>query len=226
MSVAQTNKPVNFFLALFASYIIFVSGYVIDQTLTCTSQWVGFINGVRGSVLFILIWPIYVFPLNLLVFFLYRWLRLSKWRTLFLLLPSILFFGYGVVGMVAHPPFPRDRFRQETGLILPASVKDLESYLGGGGLIDYRRIYYFHCDAVDTAGLIKALNLKEDSKGMHPYEAPAHYIELGPPRTGWPNPKTWLDAKLYDAADSEKGWYFTLITDGSASQVYLFVDAL
>src|SRR5690606_1429534 len=100
-------------------------GYSIDQTFRWTNHWEGFLSGlIQGSILAVPWCLIYVLPWSLIILGIYRWRRLERFRTQWILAPSILIVAIMVGSLIFDPPSPTKRFAKFAKTTLPNDVQD------------------------------------------------------------------------------------------------------
>lgn len=201
-----------YMLTLFLSYLFeeFALNGVVD----------GIVNSFEKSIFYVMIfglaWLLNIFPLNLLVLGLYRWRRWRKYRTQFVLGPSLCIFGISMLLEVFNWPTAHQLFKVETGVPLPDSAQDLRSSGEHTAMGQIRDTFYFRCNPHDTEKLIQAMHLDEDNTGFgnSPIERP---------KPDWPDPRTWKGRRVYTHSDAKNWVFYNLVTDENQNQVYVYI---
>lgn len=215
----ETAKPMHFGLAVFLSLPIAGLGFVISQTVRWSDHLAGFVNGLFHLVFMSLVWPIYMIPWCLAVWFSYRKRESKRHRTLWILGPAMILSFVVVVGLVIDPPSPEKRFVAFTKTRLPSNHTDLEAHFSGGGMADYGDTYYFKTTPSEIDRLIREMEMEED-KLFGNDETSYSVIK---PLPGSPNFKTWKGARQYQWMDEKLHWFSYMITDAAKTQAYIFV---
>jgi hypothetical protein len=213
----KTNNQAHLELLLFVSFVISVSGYIIDQTVRWSDHVRGAFNGLIHVFLTGFVWLLFVLPLSLLIYGLFRWRGWQRFRSPAILLPAIVFFVLGVANLFTNPPTAANRLQRLAHVELPPTGRDIRTHFTGGGMADHGDTYYFRCSPDDTERLIRALKLQPTS---HDFEQ-SHFDRA--PFPSWPDPSTWAGSTLYRGNREDGPWFFYLRTDAAREQVYLFV---
>ena len=214
----NSAKPMHFGLAAFLSLPIAGVGFVISQTVRWTDHMAGFVNGLFHLLFMSFVWPIYMVPWCLAVWFSYRKRESKRHRTLWILGPAILLSLVGVLGVVIDPPSPEKRFEAFTKTRLPTNHSDLEVHFSGGGVADYGDTYYFKTTPSEIDRLIREMKMEEETLSEHGF-AWTQMKQL----PGSPDFKSWKGARQYKWFDSKLHWFSYLITDAAKTQAYIFV---
>lgn len=207
-------------LHLVLSFVISVSGYIIDQTVRWSDPVRGLVNGlIHAFFLYGIIWILFVLPLSLLIYGLFRWRGWQRFRSQAVLLPAITLFLLQVASLFTNPPTVANRLRRFADVDLPASARDIRANFTGGGIADYGDTYYFRCTPDDTERLIRALKLYAVTDAFELEQDPLKRAPL----PSWPDPSTWTGSTLYRGDRDGGSWFFYLRTDAVREQVYLLV---
>lgn len=221
----ETPKPkqMNSALLLLISVIAFPVGYSIDQTFRWTNHWEGFLSGlIQGAVLAIPWCLIYVLPLSLIISGIYRWRRFKRFRTQWILAPSILIIAVMVGSLVFDPPSPAKRFEEFAKTTLPNNPRDLHYRFTGGGLADYGDTYYFTTSPSEVERLIRDMGLEENET----YTSESMLYSGFSPLPGCPDFNTWEGAKQFKGWDDRQHWFYYIITDSTRTQVYVMIGCI
>ena len=213
-------KRLHYALLMLFSFLAFPVGYAIDQSFRWTDHWDGFLSGlIQGGILGIPWCLIYVLPWSLIIFGLYRWRRWQRFRTQWILAPSILIVAVMIGLLVVDPPNPTKRFARFTKTTLPLNAQGLHFHFTGGGFADYGDTYYFQTTPSEVERLIDDLGLAEDD--VYGHEGISYTIikQL----EGCPDFSSWKGAKQFKGWDEEQHWFYYLITDSTRTQVYMMV---
>ena len=220
MNDQKQTKQLHISLALLMSFLVFNLGFVVDQSLRWSNHLQGFMNGIFHIMVYGIVWFVYLIPWSLIIFGLYRWKKWSRFRTAWLLTPSVLISTAIIIGLLISPPSPHKRFLRFTKTQLPSNAKELLYEFSGGGLADYSDTYYFRTTPEEIDRLITEMNLMEDGRFKDD-----HYIPIHSP-ADWPDFKGWNNSKLYQAS-SDKGWfYYYLLVNEDRNEVYVLVGSI
>ncbi len=213
-------KRLHFAAVLFLSYLIFTAGMVIEQSMTWTNHFEGFMSGLfHGAIFGLFFCLIYMLPWSLIIFGIYRWKKLQRFRTQWMLGPSLLFALLIVGSLVIDPPTPSRRFKNFTKTEFPSNAKNVHYHFSGGGIADYGDTYYFETTPAEVDRLIKELGLEIDE--YYGREDLSHTIIKQLP--GCQDFKLWKNAKKFSGSDGKQHWFYSLITDESRTRVYMDV---
>jgi hypothetical protein len=213
----------HFDLTLLLSFLAFPFGYTIDQTFRWTNHWEGFLSGlIQGGMLGIPWCLIYILPWSLIIFGLYRWRRWQRFRTQWILAPSILIVAVMIGSLIVSPPSPAKRFKNFAKTELPANAQDLCFRFSGGGIADYADTYYFKTTSEEVDRIIADMGLEEDE--FYGREGMSHttITQL----KGCPDFSSWEGAKQFKGWDERQHWFYYLITDSTRTQVYVMVGCI
>lgn len=203
------------------SFLTFFIGFTVNHTFQWTDHWAGFQSGLVQGGFFALMWcTIYVLPWSLIIRGMYRRRQWQKFRTHWILAPSILIAAVLMGSLIIDPVSPHQRFSSFTKTTLPENAQHLNFQLTGGGFVDYSDIYYFRTTPSEVERLIRALDLEEISPS-----ADMQYTGLKPLR-GSPDFNAWKGARIFQGSDETKVWYYHMITDSARSQVYVMVGCI
>tara|TARA_R110002049_G_scaffold65450_1_gene171902 strand:- start:9 stop:686 length:678 start_codon:yes stop_codon:yes gene_type:complete len=225
MESDETSKPkqTHFALLLVFSFIAFPVGYSIDQTFRWTNHWEGFLSGLIQGVMLAVPWClIYVLPWSLIIFGIYRWRRFERFRTQWILAPSLLMVFVIVGLLIFDPPTPANRFESFARTALPADVRDLHYRFTGGGFADYGDTYYFGTSPSEVERLVRDMGLEQNEA----YSSGSMSHSGFPPLPGCPDYNTWEGATQFEGWDDRQHWFYYLITDSTRTQVYVIVGCI
>ncbi len=218
-----TPKRLHFALLMLFSFLAFPVGYTIDQTFRWTDHWEGFLSGlIQGGILGVPWCLIYILPWSLIIFGLYRWRRWQRFRTQWILAPSILIVVVMVGSLILDPPSPARRFAKFGKTALPVNARDLHYRFTGGGFADYGDTYYFTTTPSEVDRLIRDMKLEENGS----------YSILGMSHTGFtplpgcPDFSSLKGAKQFTGWDERQHWFYHLVTDSTRTQVYVIVGCI
>lgn len=202
--------------ALFFSFGLFSLGLVIDQTARWTDRFHGFLNGLFETIYLGFGWCIYLMPWSIVVYALYRWRRWKRFRTHWILAPSVFLFVVMIAGLIFEPPTPQNRFRSFTKVELPEMASEIRYSFSGGGLADYGDQYYFKCSPAEVKRLVHEMHLEVDQS----YTSPESYTII----RGFSDrsdPKTWVGGTQYRGGSGS--WSYYLLTNKDQTEVYIYV---
>jgi 4-amino-4-deoxy-L-arabinose transferase-like glycosyltransferase len=216
-------KQSHFALLLFLSFLVTVFGWTFEQTIQWSNHLEGFFSGLLQGAIFGLGWClIYVLPWILIISGLYRWRRWRRFRTHWILAPSILIATALIGSLFVSPPTPENRFQRFAKAELPANAQDLHFHFSGGGMADYSDTYYFKTTPSEVDRIIHDMGLELDevldSEGR-PYTVVKALPEC-------PDFSTWKGAAQYRGWDEREHWFYYLITDSSKTQVYMMIGCI
>lgn len=221
----ETPKPkqMHFAMLMLFSLMAFPIGYSIDQTFRWTDHWEGFLSGlIQGGMLAIPWCLIYVLPWSLIIIGIYRWRRLERFRTQWILAPSLLIIAVMVGSLIFDPPSPAKRFEKFAKTTLPNNPRDLHYRFTGGGFADYGDTYYFTTSPSEVERLIRDMGLEENET----YTSGSMSHSGFSPLPSCPDYNTWEDAKQFKGWDDRQHWFYYLITDSTRTQVYIMVGCI
>jgi hypothetical protein len=220
----ETNpKQMHFALLLIISILLFPLGFTVYQTLTWTDRWEAFRSGIFQGALLAIPWSIiYIIPWSLIIFGLYRWRRWHRFRTQWILAPSVVATWVLIGSTILESQSPIKRFERFTKTSLPSDAKDLHCVLSGGGSIDFFDTYYFSTSPTEVDRLIREMNLEEDD--LYTRGALSHSGIR--PLEGCPDYTSWQGSTLYKGWDKEQQWFYYVITDSTRSRVYVVVGCI
>jgi hypothetical protein len=220
---AAKPKRMHFALTLLLSFLAFPVGCTIDQTFRWTNHWDGFVSGlIQGGILGVLWCLIYVLPWSLIIFWLYRWRRWQKFRTPWILAPSILIVTVMIGSLIVDPPTPAKRFKNFAKTELPSNAQNLKFRFSGGGFADYADTYYFKTTPEEVDRIIADMGLAEDE--FYGREGFSHTTVSQ--LDGCPDFSSWEGAKQFKGWDDRQHWFYYLITDSTRTQVYVMVGCI
>ena len=225
MDSDETSKPkrMHFALTLLLSFLAFPVGYTIDQTFRWTNHWEGFLSGLMQGAIFSVAWClIYILPWSLIIFGLYRWRRWQRFRTQWILAPSILIVTVMIGSLIFDPPRPANRFKNFAKTELPANAQNLCFQFRGGGFADYSDTYYFKTTPEEVDRIIADMGLSEDE--FYGREGMSHTTVTQ--LEGCPDFSSWEGAKQFKGWDERQHWFYYLITDSTRTQVYVMVGCI
>lgn len=202
---------------LFLSFALFAGSFVVDQAFRWTDSMKGIQNGLYHAPLLGISWLVFGLLPALAIHGLYRWRRWHRFRVPLLLLPGIVPVALVTANLIFDPQTPAQRFKQFTGVDLPASTLDLRAHFSGGGIADYTDCYYFRCSSEDTNRLIEALHRISEPT------APTSSGFERAPFPNWPDPSTWNRTERYSGWWNHEVWGYDLITDHDRKQVCLYI---
>lgn len=214
------KKPASLALLVFGSFTLFHVGSIIEEIVRWTDHLAGLVNGLVMAIPMSLVWAISALPWCVAVHYIYRWRGWSRFRCTVALLPSILLLLASLAGLAMSPRGPHDRFQRFAKTPIPASARDIVYHLEGGGFADYEDVYYFSCSQADSEALIQALNV--ELLGGSEVDLYASF-KLPP---GAPDFHTWPDRRIYQRYDKERGWFYRIVTDSTATKVYVCLSCI
>ena len=215
-----TPERLHFALLLFLSFMAFLLGSAIDQTFRWTNHleglWSGFIQGAIFGVVWCLI---YVVPWSLVILGLYHWRRWQRFRSQWILAPSILILILMIGSLLVDPPSPTNRFKRFAKTELPTNAQNLHFHFAGGGFADYADTYYFKTTPMEVDRLIADLGLAEDE--FYGRDRMSHTSITQLPDC--PDFTSWEGSKHFKGWDKWQHWFYNLITDSTRTHVYIMV---
>jgi hypothetical protein len=210
-------KRLHFALLLIISFSAIPLGYAIEQAFRWTNPMDGFLSGlIQGAVLGLAWCAIYILPWSLIVFGLYRWRGWQRFRSQWILAPSLIVLMVMLGGLLVEPTTPAKRFKRFTKTELPLNAQDLHTHFTGGGFADYSDTYFFTTTPSELDRLIDDLGLSEDIHYGVAGMAPTPIEQL----PGCPDFNSWKDAKQFKKWDEEHYRFYYLVTDSTRTQVY------
>jgi hypothetical protein len=213
----------HFALVMLVSFLAVPVGYAVDQTFRWTSRWEGFLSGlIQGGILGVPWCLIYALPWSLIIFGLYRWRRWQRFRTQWMLAPSIWIVAVMLGSLIVDPPSPTHRFAKFAKTTLPLNARDLHFRFTGGGFADYGDTYYFATTPSEVERLVRDMGLEENES--YSSEGMSHTGFTSLP--GCPDFSSWEGAKQFKGWDERKHWFYYLITDSTHTKVYVIVGCI
>lgn len=173
---------------------------------------------VHGTIFGVVFFLIYILPWSLIIFGLYRWRRWQRFRTPWMLAPSIFILAFIVGSLLVDPPNPTDRFKRFAKTNLPTNAENLHFHFRGGGIADIGDTYYFTTSASEVDRLIADLGLSEDVKGV--------VNSLIKPLPDCPDFSSWEASEYFSGEDERQHWFYYLITDSTRTHVYVMVGCI
>ncbi len=225
METDEPPKPkrIHFIAVMFLSFLIIVVGMVIEQSIRWTNHFEGMVSGLfQGVVIGVAFCVIYVLPWSAIIMVIYRFGRFKRFRTQWMLAPSIVLALLLISSLITNPPNPFIRFKNFTKTELPSNAQDLEYRFSGGGLADYFDTYYFKTTPAEVDRLIANLGLHEDN--YYGQNDMTHTIIKSLP--GCPDFKSWEGARQYKGMDERQHWFYHIITDSTRTHVYIVVGCI
>ena len=220
---APKPKRLHFVLLLFLSFLVFVAGFTFEQTFSWTNRLDGFMSGlIQGGMLGVAWCLIYVLPWSLLIFGLYLWRGWERFRTQWILAPSILIVILVAGSLITHPPSPAKRFKRFAKTELPANAQNVNFRFSGGGFADYADTYYFKTTSKEVDRIIADLGLAEDE--FYGREGMSHTIVS--PLPGSPDFSSWGGSKQFKGWDERQHWFYYLITDSTRTHAYVMIGCI
>lgn len=213
----------HYALTLLLSFLAFPVGYAIDQTFRWTNHFEGFLSGLIQGAIFSVAWLlIYILPWSLIIFGLYRWRRWQRFRTQWILAPSILLMTVFLGSLIVDPPSPEKRFKNFAKTELPANAQNLNYRFSGGGLADYADTYYFKTTPEEVDRIIADMGLSEDEFYGRDGMSHTTITQL----QGCPDFSSWKGSKQFRGWDEKQHWFYYLITDSTRTQVYVMIGCI
>lgn len=213
------RRPLHFGITLIISICLFNFAFIIDQFFRWSDHIRGLQNGLFHTIFYSMGWCIYFLPWSFLIYGIYKWRKLQKYRTHWIVAPSILPLIFVLWSFITNPPTPHKRFKSLTKVDLPRDLKNLNHHFSGGGIADYLDTYYFETSPEKIDKLISQLQVTLDEH----YETELSH-SIVPVLNGSPNYKEWSDAKQYK--NNEGTWFYYLITNNNKTQVYIVVGCI
>ncbi len=231
MELPKREKPkqTRAFLLILASYGIIVPAMIMIEL---TEQMaLNDFSEIRPNLVSLIIqwaafwsvaWAIFALPINLITLRLYRRHFWSRFRTLIVLAPSMIFLGLAIRGLAFNYPTPSKEFQVDAGVPLPKSARGLHSSWDRNlWYTTNEDMFYFRCDPSDTEMLIKDMHLKENLSGIP--DSPA------PEKPNWPDVREWQGMRVFNGvtyeANDDELIHHTLITDKTETQVYFLLGS-
>lgn len=213
-------KRLSFGLLLLISFVLFNGAYVIDQMFRWSDPLQGLTNGLIHIFFNGITWLLIILPWSLVIRALYRRRKWRRFRSQWVLAPSLLVMALTFATLVFSPPTPENRFRHFAHTELPENVDQLHYHFTGGGIADFGDTYYFQTTPAEVDRLITEMALQEDTFFA---ERKAGYSSV-PTLPDCPNHQLWPDAKLYQR--SENGWFYYLLHNAEKTEVYVFIACI
>lgn len=221
-TTSEIRKRHRFGSLLFLSFLIFLLGFVIEQTLQWSNRLHGLLSGLMQGGMLGLAWcVIYVLPWTLILFGLYHWRGWWRYRTAWALAPSVLVAVVMVGSLGFHPPVPHKRFKRFAKIELPSDAENLHAHFMGGGFADYIDTYYFKTRPSEVDRMIRELRLEPDR-----FFAAEKSHSIVKPLPGCPDFSKWNGAVQYKGWDQRQHWFYYLIVDSSKTQVYVVIGCI
>lgn len=221
MESTTRRKGLQFVFALFLSFVFFVGGFVIHQHLKWMPEHYDWTWIIVYMVYGVPLWCILMLPWSGLIFGLFKWRKWSRFRSAWIVGPSLLFFVHFVGFRDTAPPDPKERFKRLAKAELPADITDLRSHFTGYGLLsDTSDTYYFRCTPAQVDRLIAEMRLGPPRA----YKSIADYPWIKSPAR-WPDLKDWEGASYYrrDGEGDHMGWSYELVMNQARTEVYIFI---
>ena len=225
MESKDTQKPkrLHFAFLLLLSFLVFLAGFTFEQTFSWTNHLDGFMSGlIQGGMLGVAWCLIYVLPWSLIIFGLYRWRGWERFRTQWILAPSILIVILLAGSLITDPPSPANRFKRFAKTELPTNAQNINFRFRGGGFADYADTYYFKTTPVEVDRIIADLGLAEDQI----YGRQGKSYTIVTPLPGSPDFASWKSRKQFTGWDERQQWFYYLITDSTRTHVYVMIGCI
>ena len=219
-SPSSPRKEPRFGFLLLVSFVIFSLGWIVDQTIRWTDHWQGFLCGLFHVVILGFGWCFTILPWSFLIYGLYEWRGWQRFRTHWILLPSVLILSILLGSLAFEPPTASHRFKRFAHSKLPGDLRNLRTYFAGGGIADYSDSYCFETSPIEVTRLISEMKLEQDSQTQFQ----AFFNNLEPSRKFDQDLSTWPGLQHYHRY--EDGWFYNLYTDGSETRVYIHIGCI
>ena len=222
--VVAKRKPLKFRYALLLSYLLFISGDIVDETIRWTSHLGGFVNGVFNALfVFTLPWLLVCLTWAFVVRALYNSQPWNRFRTFWIVAPALAVFLLSIANIVQHPSTPTARFERYSKTKLPADAQGLHYSFSGGGFADYGDSYYFQTSPAEVDRLIKEMKLELDSLFL---DEEARKMRSGqvPLLPDCPDHRQWKGASLW--MRMEEGWFYHLLHSADKTQIYIYIGCI
>jgi len=180
------TEQLHFGVLLLISFILFNTGYIVDQTIRWSDHFHGFMNGVCHVIMNGIAWCIFILPWSLLIFGLFRWRKWNRFRAHVVLAPVAMVLVMMLSNLVVFPPTPSNRLKSLTKVDLPKDIKNLNYYFSGGGITDYHDEYYFETSPLEIQRLISEMDLHEGGGYSNAADLEGSYLNF-PDFISWKN---------------------------------------
>ena len=195
------------------------------MTVEWTDHAKGFVAGLFHLPISAISWLLYCLPLNCLVLLLYRWKKWQRFRSFWILMPSISVLTISAASLLHSPPTAEGRFLQTTGISLPEQREATHWHFSGGGLADYFDVYYFRTRPGEVQRLIQELKLEQVDNPRGTFNS--NSFKAIQKKWGTPNPFDWENFSLYYSTSGERQeWHHCLMTTEDQTGVYVIVGCI
>ncbi|MCG8599749.1 MAG: hypothetical protein MI807_06370 [Verrucomicrobiales bacterium] len=222
ITTREITGPLHLGYALLISLFLLVIAYIAAESLGWSNTWHGISNGVRHSILVIPIWIVFFLPWGLGVFAIYRATKWNRFRTAWVIFPSMFFLCWAFLKATLFAEQPEERFERFSGAAFPGRCENLEYFFSGGGLADYIDTYYFETTPDEINRLIHELKLKADTE-FRISEFPHIPISKLPNSPDW---RKWQGLRLLKNNTKSSNWIYYLLTNDQRDRAYVKIGCL
>lgn len=213
-----TYRRLGFGKLLLISFGLWTGSYVIEQTIRWSNPLEGFVCGLFHIFFTGISWAVLILPWSLVVGGLYKAFEWQRFRSHWVLAPSIAALAFTIIGLIQSPPTARGSFSNFTKAEIPAEAKNVKYHLRGGGVSDYSIAYYFECSSESLEKLVREMQMGEERDLT---AESIHYMGLQKELPNSPDPTQWVGGRIYSREAGS--WDFNVITDPTKTKVYVWM---
>ena len=180
-------------------------------------------NGIFHIMINGIAWCMFIVPWSFLILAVYRWKKLKRFRSHWILAPVVLTLMISIGSLILQPPTPSTRFKQFTKSKLPEVTKNLRYFFSGGGIADYHDEYYFETSPSEVDRLISEMQLSEGGgySNAGAIKGSSLAKEDGPLKV-----KDWKGSKVFARNNRDTGWHYELRVNASRTKVYIVIGCI
>ena len=204
-------QRLGFVKLLLISFALWTGSFIIEQTIRWSDALQGFVCGLFHIFFLGFSWAVLILPWSLVIGGLYKAFEWQRFRSHWILTPSMAALAFTLIGFIQSPPTARGSFRRFAGTEMPPEATNIEYQLKGGGITDYSITYYFECSPASVSKLVEAMQMSRDHGAL----------DDDLPLPGCPDHRQWTGGPRY--FHSGDGWTFKLITDPTKTKVYVWM---
>lgn len=217
--------------------MISLAVFELPMVLFAVFTWSDHSEGLKYGLLFCvpmmgLVWFLLVLPWSLVVLWLYRWRGWRRFRTAWVLAPSVIWLLFPVGSLLIDPPTPKRMFELLVVSPMPESVSNLRMFRSGGVPAPLRCLFYFEIAPEDFPTILesKPFTLATQKLGDPPpfwpstddkSEMVSTIRALVGDASSWPMPDGWEGIEVYRYL-TEGETEYTVVADQEHRRIYFY----
>src|SRR5688572_6971662 len=126
-------RRLSFLKLLLISFGLWTGSFVIEQIIRWSNPLEGFVCGLFHIFFMGISWAALILPWGLVVGGLYKAFEWQRFRSHWILIPSMSALAFTFISLIQSPPTARGSFRRYAGTEMPPEATNVEYHLTGGG---------------------------------------------------------------------------------------------